>query len=152
MNVHDDLWAGVHLKIQYAGFHLLEMQRSLHPPELTHNDIVQISSGAIVANNWQQRFFPHFDAFLMAARSVPEIINACFGPDRSPQMKDWFNDLDSDEKSRRLRFGEAFKLARESSRVLPLSQETAPLFWQSFRRFLRQILTFVHAIGMRRFV
>jgi hypothetical protein len=79
--MHDELWAGIALKLEYARFHLDRMWRSLEPPERTQMNVALEASGAIIDTGWQRSFYPYFDAFLTAARSVPEIINACFGAD-----------------------------------------------------------------------
>src|ERR1700680_4858295 len=86
-----------------------------------------MSSGAIIGNNWQETFYPPFDAFIVACRSAPEIINACFGADdRHPAMKKWLSDLartDPDEVARRKLFSKQLKPLRDQFRDLPLSTE-----------------------------
>jgi hypothetical protein len=83
----EKLWAGVGLKLQNAEFHLLQMERSLDLPEPTALE----ASGMIVDTGWHRAFYAHLDAFLSAARSVPEIIQCCFGVDLGhPEMKEWF--------------------------------------------------------------
>ena len=62
--MNEDLWAGVDLKVKYATFHLEEMQRSIVPKMLTRMQVVHTSAGAIISNDWQRSFYPHFDAFL----------------------------------------------------------------------------------------
>jgi hypothetical protein len=71
---------------------------------------------------WQNSFYAYLDAFLAMARSVPEVISACFGADRgSSEMKRWFDGLDAAEQTRRRRFAENFKAAHMTFRELPLS-------------------------------
>ncbi len=78
-------------------------------------------TGAIVDTCWQQAFYAYLDAFLTMARSVPEIISACFGKDFSPAMKDWFNGLPTPETDRRKTFSSQFKTTYNSFKELSLS-------------------------------
>jgi hypothetical protein len=100
---HDELWAGVDIKLGHAQFFLTEMSASLERPR----NAVQESAGTIIGN-WQQSFYAYLDAFLAMARSVPEIINCCFGHDRSPMMVEWFRALDRAEQERRKSFSRDF--------------------------------------------
>jgi hypothetical protein len=70
------------------------------------------ASGAISGHEWQRPFFAHFDAFLSATKSVPEIIRACFGRDPgTDEMRQWFTQLTADEQTRRSQFSAAFSSA-----------------------------------------
>jgi hypothetical protein len=120
VSTHHDLWAGINLKIDNASFHLEAMGRVLEPPEQTHMNVVQESSGAIIGGNWHRAFYAHLDAFLSAARSVPELIRCCFGVDYHYLMKAWFDSLDANEKTRRHEFDDKFKAAYGDFRSLPL--------------------------------
>jgi hypothetical protein len=95
--MNEDLWAGVHLKAEYAKFFLQKMSDTLQPPRF---------SNAIVL--WEQSFYPNLDAFLAMARSIPEIIQCCFGKDGSHKMKRWFNALSHGEQLRRKEFANNF--------------------------------------------
>ncbi len=121
---HHDLWAGIDLKLDNARFHFEGMDYALRPPEpLPHNLALMVSTGATFdhARNWHREFYAHLDAFLSAARSVPEIIRCCFGVDDGPQeMKRWLNTHDADQQSRRRKFGEQFKADYDDFRSLPL--------------------------------
>jgi hypothetical protein len=121
MSNGDDLWSGVNLKLQYAAFFLTRMQAPLDPPPRTTNNVVQESSGAILATNWQQAFYANFDAFLAMARSVPEIINCCFGEDRV--LRDWFRTLPEDQQQRRTQFSKRFRDERDRFRDHDLTDE-----------------------------
>jgi hypothetical protein len=117
--MHEDLWAGVDLKQGYAEFFLHEMTRSLQPPE---GAAALEGAGAIVDTQWQQSFYPRLDAFLAMARSIPEIIQACFGEDLgSKPMKLWSDALEPDERTRRQKFSAGFKPCYETFRQHPLS-------------------------------
>jgi hypothetical protein len=90
----EKLWAGVELKLQYAEFHFDMLGRSLQPPKQTSTNVALQASGAIIDSAWQRSFYAYLDALLSTARSVPEIIQCCFGVDRRPpEMKEWFKKL-----------------------------------------------------------
>ena len=72
------LWAGVDLKVSYAGFFLGQMTSALQPQRTQTTVALE---GTIVGNLWQQSFYPNFDAFLAMTRSIPEVIKCCFGKD-----------------------------------------------------------------------
>jgi hypothetical protein len=115
----DDLWAGVGLKLRHAEFFLHEMSRSLQPPPM---NAVQQSAGTTIDTGWQQSFYAYLDAFLAMARSIPEIIQSCFGEDRSKPMAAWFDALDDAEKERRRAFSSQFEPAYKCFREHPLSK------------------------------
>ena len=120
-SMHEELWAGVELKLQNAEFHLQGMGRSLEPPERTATNVALQASGAIIDTGWQRSFYAHLDAFLSAARSVPEIIQCCFGVDEGhPIMKSWFGKLRETERLRRHEFKKQFKISYDGFRALPL--------------------------------
>jgi hypothetical protein len=98
------------------------MERSLQPPKQTSTNVALQTSGAIIDTGWQRSFYAYLDAFLSTARSVPEIIQCCFGIDCGHrEMKEWFNKLPDDEKERRKHFRKDFKEHYESFRALRLS-------------------------------
>lgn len=71
-----------------------DMGRSLRPPENTAVNVALESSGAILDTGWQDSFYGHVGSFLAKVRSVPSIIESCFGADRgSRSMRDWFDAL-----------------------------------------------------------
>jgi hypothetical protein len=76
MSTYDELWAGVDLKIENAQFHFDTMSRALLPqsPERAGTYTAVGGMGTIISGNWHRAFYAHFDAFLSASRSVPEII------------------------------------------------------------------------------
>src|SRR5262245_34697072 len=107
--VGEKLWGGIALKLANANFHFHGMGKALLPPERTAYNVALESAGAIVGGNWHSAFYAHLDAFLSAARSIPEIIRCCFGEDRGNQtVRDWFDTLDQDEQDRRKAFGARF--------------------------------------------
>src|ERR1700687_1477412 len=120
-SMHDELWAGPQLKLEYAHFHVAKMLRALEPPEMTGDYAAIIASGAIVDTGWQRSIYPHFDAFLAAARSIPEIIQCCFGTDRDYRMLRWFQQLPAEEQARRRAFRHQFT-GYKTFRDLPLSR------------------------------
>jgi hypothetical protein len=121
--MHEELWAGVDLKFEHAGFFLGRMQESLEPPRGARVAMLE-ASGAIVDTQWQRAFYANLDAFLVMARSVPEVINSCFGKDTATkEMRDWFTTtLSADEQKRRADFLNAFEITYNNFRNLPLSK------------------------------
>src|ERR1700730_8417137 len=106
----EKLWAGVELKLLYAEFHFDMMGRSIQPPKQTSINVALQASGAIIGTGWQRSFYAYLDAFLSTGRSVPEIIQCCFGVDLGHrEMKKWFNALTADEQVRRHDFKKAFE-------------------------------------------
>jgi hypothetical protein len=115
-------WAGIELKLQNAEFHFQRMERSLEPPEQTAFNVARQASGVIIDTGWQRSFYAYLDAFLSATRSVPEIIQCCFGVDRANrEMKDWFDALPADERDRRDEFKKKFEPLYRGFRALRLS-------------------------------
>lgn len=119
--VNEELWAGPELKVQYAAFHLQRMDRSLDPPERNAWNVAIEASGAIINTGWQQVFYPHFDAFLSTARSIPEIIRCCFGVDTARVMQPWFGSLPQAEQTARHNFQIQYAQYYDAFRKLPLS-------------------------------
>jgi hypothetical protein len=106
----DDLWLGVDLKLQAAHGTFANMRKTLQAPPQTVATIVQESTGAMVGPNWQSNFWPLVNGFLAEVRSVPEIIEACFGKDlRNREMRLWWASLDADEQRRREAFSNLFR-------------------------------------------
>lgn len=117
-----ELWAGPDLKLEYAVLHYREMARALDPPPPTPHQVAQMSTGAIVGTSWQRTFYAHFDAFLSTARSIPEIIQCCFGYDGGHHaMRAWLKAMPGEEVSRRMDFRERFSSAYTGFRNLGLS-------------------------------
>jgi hypothetical protein len=117
---HDLLWAGVHLKLDHAAFHFDQMGRSIQPPEQTAVNVALEASGAILDTGWQRSLYAYFDAFLSAARAIPEILQCCFGHDRDGRMQAWFVALPLDEQDRRKQFRISFQPAYNTFRTLSL--------------------------------
>ena len=113
------LWAGADRKIEYAGYFLQQMQRSLdrHDRRLAYLE----AAGAIVDTQWQRSFYPNFDAFLAMVRSVPDVVQWCFGVDRK-HSKSWFRDLSPDQQARRKFFSLAYKPHYNTFSQLDLSK------------------------------
>ena len=124
LGTHRDLWPGIHLKLDNARFHLERMAHALRDPEPTPQNLALLAStGANFdhTRNWHREFYAHLDAFLSAARSVPEINRCCFGADdQYRKMKTWLDSLDKGEQDRRRRFETEFKAQLDSFRAMPL--------------------------------
>ena len=119
------MWDRVHFKLGSAEFFLGEMGRDLIPPsarpESQHLAAIAISTGTIVDHPWQPKFYYHLDAFLAATRSVPDVIQACFGNDNG-RLAGWVSKLDPDEQKRRNNFQTAFKPLYWEFQGMPLSR------------------------------
>jgi hypothetical protein len=116
------LWDGPAFKIESALFHYKKMAAVLDPPDDAHY-AAMAAAGIPIDTGWQRAFYPHLDAFLMAVRSVPEIIRCCFGRDTgSARMKAWFDTLSQDEQQRRSEFSAQYEPAYEAFRALPLGE------------------------------
>jgi hypothetical protein len=94
------MWAGAAQKLGHALFFYTEMQRALEPDRSHEAAVMQSHFGT--GRNWQQPFYANLDAFLAMARSVPAIIECCFGKD--PQLKKWLRSPDARraEKARQI--------------------------------------------------
>ena len=115
--MHAELWAGVELKWNNAEFHFERMGKSLEPPK---DYAIYEAHGNIIDTGWERALYAHLDAFLSATRSIPEILQCCFGVDR--HLKRWFGTLNTAEQSRRGQFRDEFKAAYETFRALDLGE------------------------------
>jgi hypothetical protein len=116
-----DLWAGVERKISNARFFLGEMGQSLQHDHRAEARAIAAGLSVYMPMRWEESFYARLDAFLVMARSVPEVINCCFGENRSPQMRNWLSALSPDEKARRQTFSSNFRSDFDSFRALDLS-------------------------------
>ncbi len=116
--MHDDYWAGVESALSGAARHLIEAARSLQPPERTGWSVALESDGTtIVWKPWEEPFYGNVRSLLQQARSVPFVIESCFGCDIGlKELKVWFKDLSPDEQTRRRDFSEQFKSHRNQFR------------------------------------
>jgi hypothetical protein len=119
--MHEDLWANVHRKIEEARRAYDQMGTSLRPPK-GHQRIE--AAGAMAEHDWQKSFCPAVGDFLTKVRSVPWIIDACFGKDVGhPRMKEWFASLADDEQLRRKNFSTEFADDQKAFRAYYLTNE-----------------------------
>jgi hypothetical protein len=116
-----DLWAGVERKISNARFFLGEMGQSLQHDHRAEARAMAAGLSVYMPMRWEESFYARLDAFLVMARSVSEVINCCFGEDRSPQIRNWFSALSPAEKPRRQTFSSNFRSDFDSFRALDLS-------------------------------
>jgi hypothetical protein len=70
---------------------------------------------------WQPYFYFYLDAFIGATRSIPDIIQKCFGID-AHSAKDWPQPLTDEEKDRRKVFQDAFSPYYRTFHRQPLSR------------------------------
>jgi hypothetical protein len=109
--VYEHLWQGVDHKIAEAHDAWGEMWRSLHPPEHVSRNIARnLAAGNLIDIGWQDKLYGNVDTFLAKTRSVPWIIEACFGQDLgSLEMRNWWATLAADEQRRRASFSRRFR-------------------------------------------
>jgi hypothetical protein len=101
-----------------------QMAKSLQPPERTRMAAVLESTGAIIDTRWQETFYAQVDSFLAQVRSVPEVIESCFGADcGSRPMREWFDRLPLAEQTRRQTFSDQFQADRKAFRTHRLTNE-----------------------------
>ena len=99
--MHEELWAGVEFKLGEAGFFLDQMGKVLIPARL-RPDRRNPAYGQQITR-WQPDFYYYLDAFLGAARSVPDVVQKCFGWDGRSRNA-WPQPLGAEETGRRKEF------------------------------------------------
>lgn len=121
------LWRGVDFKRAAGEYFLNKMGKELIPPRhRPENQHAQALMGWCSANNvvvhhpWQASFYFLLDAFLTSTRSIPDVIQKCFG--RDPKDREWFPTLPPDERERREKFQTEFKPMYLAFRTLPASK------------------------------
>ena len=120
----EKLWAGVELKLLYAEFHFDMMGRSIQPPKQTSINV------ALQASGWQRSFYAYLDAFLSTARSVPEIIQCCFGVRNDTIQRETADRefVESEGRvSRRLKFFDQTSVSSNEIVHFPYSRVWAPI-------------------------
>jgi hypothetical protein len=124
--MHDELWAGIDLRLRNARKTLDDMRKVFQPAQPTHWRVVQESAGAIVGGpDWQQSFYQIVARLLAEVRAVPWIIEASFGEDRKSAVMSawWADDLLPDEQQRRKAFSAQFKTHRAAIDTHPMTSE-----------------------------
>jgi hypothetical protein len=118
--VSEELWAGVDHKVGNAEFFIDAAERSLTPPTRS----ITAGNPPYLPLQWERSFYANLDAFLVTARSVPEIINCCFGKDTATdEMKEWFRTLDDNERCWRDNFVKEYRKELKEFRKLLLSTQ-----------------------------
>lgn len=116
--INDHIWAGITNKLQHALFFYDEMSRALQPDRIG----MAFQTGALISHRWQHSFYANLDAFLAMTRSIPSLIEYCFGKD--PQIKnELFETLDAEEQARRKTFSNEFGPLHAKFRQHPLSEQ-----------------------------
>jgi hypothetical protein len=113
------MWESIEFKLEEARFFLDQMSLDLVPPEhrsdaTSQTRAIAAMPGTIVGHPWQRRFYFHLDAFLTAARSVPDIIMFQFGVDKV--TTNWVAGLPQPERQNRQHFADKFGPVREGVR------------------------------------
>jgi hypothetical protein len=123
--MYDELWIGVEFKLKEARFFLDRMGEVLVP----HYQHPAYGPSVV---KWQPDFYFYLDAFLGATRSVPDVIQKCFGLDpHSP--KDWPQPLNAEESGRRKMFQDEFTGRYQAFSHQPLSRVRVGTFhWLGF--------------------
>jgi hypothetical protein len=114
--MHDELWAGIEFKLGEAQFFLEWMSKILMPARLNTPAFAEHAT-----TQWQPDFYYYLDAFLGATRSVPDVIQKCFGDDNLSK-EEWPQPLDAEETARRKSFQDEFKSLRRDFNKLLLSR------------------------------
>jgi hypothetical protein len=114
-----DFWMPIYAKLESAAGHLEQASRAISPESLPPHYVAIQSMGAIVSNpNWQRQLHSALSAFLVDCRSVPDIIQSCFGAYRNQK---WVSMRPLDEAQRRVEFQDRFKPLYIRFTKLPLS-------------------------------
>jgi hypothetical protein len=123
--MHDHLWLGVDRKLEEALRSYEEMGRSLQTsPPGTPMYAAQLATDTLPDNRWQDSFYAHVGTFLAKVRSVPSIIEACFGADRGHwRMRKWLDSLPPDELLRREDFSRQLAADQKTFRAHHLTNE-----------------------------
>ena len=103
--MHDELWAGVDFKLDESQFFLEQMSKVIVPARF--DNLQRHPAYAIEMTRWQPDFYYYLDAFVGAARSVPDVIQKCFGWDERSRGS-WVQPLERPEIERRKRFQDEF--------------------------------------------
>lgn len=103
--MREELWQGTDFKLAEARFFLDQMDKVLLPPQF--NDPTWHPAYTHSVTQWQPDFYFYLDAFIGATRSVPDVIQKCFGWDNR-STKEWLQPPDADEIARREKFQAEF--------------------------------------------
>jgi hypothetical protein len=118
---HDELWAGVEVKLENATHHLDQMSQSLQEPPRTGHWVAMTGSSGGFGPNWHRHFYASLDAFLSATKSVGQIIMCCFGADDHPDLVP-LSSLPAEQQDRRRKFQRQFKPHLDLFNALSLSK------------------------------
>jgi hypothetical protein len=112
-----DCWESIEKKLESAESHLREAGRAINPELPSQMVAAQLAGGVDVSDlRWRENLSSHVSAFLVDCRSVPDLIQSCFGVDSNK----WVKTLAPDEQRRRKRFQKFLRYKRFVH--LPLSR------------------------------
>jgi hypothetical protein len=111
---HTKLWPGIDLKLQNAAEALTKMRNVLRPSSSAMHAVLESTGARVGGPDWQNNFWPLVPLFLVEVRSIPWNIEACFGHDRSPRVKAWWDSLSPGEQQRRKAFSKQFRRHRKA--------------------------------------
>jgi hypothetical protein len=119
-----DFWTDIELKLESAEIQLREASRDIRPELPPQYAAAMQYTGVVVSDGtdprWRAKLSSHVSAFLADCRSIPDIIQSCFGKD--PRAKRWLSKLPPGETQRRHQFQGSFGPQYERFRKLPLSR------------------------------
>jgi len=117
--MNEELWQGIEFKVEEGRFFLEQMSKVLVPLWLT--DGTWHPAYGVSAARWQPDFYFYLDAFIGATRSIPDVIQKCFGWDKYSE-DEWPKPLDTDEIDRRNKFQAEFTNLYQGFRRQPISR------------------------------
>ena len=117
--MHEELWQGIELKLAEAHFFLDRMGKVLLPPQF--NDPTWHPAYGPSVAQWQPDLYFYLDAFIGATRSVPDVIQKCFGWDKRSK-EEWPQPPDAEEIGRREKFQDEFTSLYVAFHRQPLSR------------------------------
>jgi hypothetical protein len=117
--MHEKLWQGIEFKLREAEFFLDRMGKVLVPPRIA--DPHWHPAYGLSAAAWQPDFYFYLDAFIGAARSIPDVVQKCFGWDERSK-NEWPSPLGPDEIDRRKEFQARFTDTYSNFHRQPLSR------------------------------
>jgi hypothetical protein len=111
-----DCWTNIEEKLESAGRHLTQANREINPEWGPQYVAIQCTGAKVSDPRWRAKLSSDISAFVTDCRSIPDIIESCFGVDSNK----WVKTLAPDEQRRRRKFQKSFKY--ESFKRLRLSR------------------------------
>jgi len=122
INNANDALTAARFKLASSQIFLQDMTADLFPKDDSRMRAIYAATGVTRSNPWQEKFYAHLDAFLVALNSMPDIITSWCGYDQSGAMKTFFSSLSAPELNRRKQFNQAFAPFKEQFVKLELRE------------------------------